>query len=279
MDLLGNEKTEEESAAEQNQDLKLSFLKEVDLWFGKKIQTGVDFVSRLTPKNRVVFFIILFLVIVSGIVSLNYGWIAISDIGPAHGGTYTEAVAGRPQFVNPVLATSNTADQDLVSLVFAPLFKIDDFGKLSPNLAKSYTKSEDNKIYTIYLRNDVLWQDKEKFTADDVIFTIQAIQNPEIKSSLEPTWRNIVAEKIDDYTIRLILPNPYAQFINNLTLSPLPEHIWAGVPSQEFFSDQTNKKPIGNGPFIFDSLTETSSGRVDSYTLTANSRYFWENLF
>ncbi|MEK7120061.1 MAG: ABC transporter substrate-binding protein [Patescibacteria group bacterium] len=206
--------------------------------------------------------------------SLNYGWIAISDIGPAHGGTYTEAVAGRPQFVNPIFATSNTADQDLVSLVFAPLFKIDDSGKLSPNLAKNYTKSEDNKVYTIYLRDDVLWQDKEKFIADDVIFTIQAIQNPEIKSSLEPTWRNIVAEKIDDYTIRLLLPNPYAQFINNLTLSPLPEHIWADVPPQEFFSNQTNKKPIGNGPFGFDALTETSSGRMDSYTLTANSRYF-----
>ena len=271
---LGNDKIEEENTTGQNQDLKPSLLKKTDLWFGKKIQIGIDFVSKLTPKNRVEFFIILFLVIVSGIISLNYGWIAISDIGPAHGGTYTEAVTGRPQFVNPILTTSNTADRDLVSLVFAPLFKIDDSGKLSPNLAKSYTKGEDGKIYTIYLRNDVLWQDKEKFTADDVVFTIQTIQNPEVKSSLEPTWRNIVAEKIDAYTIKLILPNPYAQFINNLTLSPLPEHIWANIPAQEFFSAQTNKKPIGNGPFIFDSLTETSSGQVDSYTLTANSRYF-----
>jgi peptide/nickel transport system substrate-binding protein len=274
MDLSKNEKTEEKDLAEQNQNLKLSFLKRIDLWLGKKIWAKINFISKLTSKNRVKFFIILFLVIISGMASLDYGWIAISDIGPAHGGTYTEAIVGRPQFINPIWATSNMTDQDLVALVFAPLFKIDDSGKLSPNLAKKYTRSENGKIYTIYLRDNVLWQDKEKFTADDVIFTIQTIQNPEIKSSLEPTWRNIIAEKIDDYTLRLILPNPYAQFINNLTLSPLPKHIWTSIPSQEFFSNQANKKPIGNGPFIFDSFTEDTSGHINSYTLKSNSRYF-----
>jgi len=274
MDSLESAKTEEEDSSEQNQNPEPSFLKKTDLWFGKKMQFLIDFVQTLNHKNKFAFFSILILVFVSGIISLNYGWMTISDVGPANGGTYTEAVVGRPQFINSILATSNTADQDLVSLIFSPLFKIDNSGKLSPNLAKSYTRSDDNKTYTIYLRDDVLWQDKEKFIADDVVFTIQTIQNPEIKSSLEPTWRNIVAEKIDDHTLRLILPNPYAQFVNNLTLSPLPKHIWQSIPPQGFFSDQNNTKPIGNGPFMFDSLTEDGSGHIDSYTLKSNSRYF-----
>src|SRR3989344_5531756 len=66
---------------------------------------------------------------------------------PAHGGTYTEGVVGAPRFVNPVLAISE-AGRDMAALVFSGLLKTEPDGSLSPDVASSYTISEDKRTYT-----------------------------------------------------------------------------------------------------------------------------------
>ena len=39
--------------------------------------------------------------------------------------------------------------------------------------------SDDNKTYTFSLRDDVKWSDGEPFTADDVVFTYEAMEKEE----------------------------------------------------------------------------------------------------
>ena len=66
---------------------------------------------------------------------------------PDVGGTYTEAVAGVPQFVNPLLAHYNQVDQDLVALVFNGLTRFNSDGSVEPDLAQSWTMSDDGLAY------------------------------------------------------------------------------------------------------------------------------------
>lgn len=69
------------------------------------------------------------------------------------------------------------------------------------DLADSYEKSEDGRHWVIRLRKDVVWHDGVPFTADDVIFTINAIQNPDTRSPYRVAWQGVTVTKISDYTL------------------------------------------------------------------------------
>ena len=56
---------------------------------------------------------------------------------PDVGGTYTEGIAGIPQFINPLLAQYNQVDQDLSALIFNGLTRFDGQGELQPDLPKA----------------------------------------------------------------------------------------------------------------------------------------------
>lgn len=249
-----------------------TFLHKINFWLGNRLRAIGFFIRHLTLHERLVFFALATVVVCSGLISVGYGWMAISEVGPAYGGSYTEAVVGHPQSMNPVLSLGNTADRDLVTLLYTPLFTNDKDGNLVPALASGYEVSSDQKTYTIHLNPDYQWQDGQPITADDVVFTVQLIQNPDVKSPLEPTWRNVAVEKIDDHTVAFHLPNPYAQFSNNLVFYPLPEHIWASVPTQGFLISATKIKPVGSGPFILNSINQGASDQIISATLSANHR-------
>ena len=100
---------------------------------------------------------------------------------PMDGGSITEGIVGTPRFINPVLAFSD-ADQDLVSLIYSGLMRKSINGTLIPDLAEKYEGSKDGLIYTFTLKNKIYFHDKKPITADDVIFTINKIKDPTIKS-------------------------------------------------------------------------------------------------
>ncbi len=103
---------------------------------------------------------------------------------PAVGGTYTEALVGAPELINPLFASVNDVDVDLARLVYSGLMKYDENQQLVPDLAASNALSEDKKTYTFTLRQDVTWHDGEPFTARDVAFTFERIQDPAVASPL-----------------------------------------------------------------------------------------------
>ena len=142
-----------------------------------------------------------------GFLSFSRTTISVPDVG----GTYSEGIAGVPQFINPLLAQYNQVDQDLTALIFNGLTRSDGRGGLDPDLARSWQVSEDGLVYLFKLRQDVRWHDNTPFTADDVIFTINLMKDPQFPGVpyLGELWRNVTVEKIDDYTLRFILPGQY----------------------------------------------------------------------
>jgi len=154
------------------------------------------------------------------------------------------------------------------------LFKYDNQGNLIPDLAKRYEIGEDGLSYSIFLKKNVHWHDGEKFSADDVIFTIKTIQDPEYNSPLRNIWQGVKMEKVDEFTILFKLNNVYAPFLHNLTAGILPKHLWAGISGQNFPLAVYNLKPIGSGPYKFKKFTKNKEGKIESMELIRNESFY-----
>lgn len=218
---------------------------------------------------------VLILVIIASLVGTVLGfYYHFTKKVPIPGGEYIEGIVGQPLYVNPVLAGSNDADADLAALIYSGLFKYDSDGKLVPDLAESYEVSDDKLTYTIHLKKDVKWHDGEPFTADDILFTTQVIQDPAYKSPLRQSWQGVGAEIADENTVRFILQTPYAFFLNNLTVGILPRHIWESVAPGSFPLAEYNLHPVGTGPYKFSDFEKDGEGNILSYTLEANENYY-----
>lgn len=191
---------------------------------------------------------------------------------PGQGGTLTEGIIGSPRFINPVLAASD-ADHDLTRLVFSGLLKPTPGGEYVPDLAQHYERSPDGTVYTFTLREGLTFHDGAPVTAEDVVFTITKIQDAAIKSPERANWDGVRVEKVDEHTVRFILPAPYAPFIKNAGVGILPAHLWKQVSADEFPYSELNTNPVGSGPFMVKSVERSPSGIPSSYMLAPFKNY------
>lgn len=196
---------------------------------------------------------------------------------PAHGGSLSEGILGEPRLINPLLAPASDADRDLASLMYSGLMRYNGQGKLVPDLAKSFPEiTSDGLSYSLTLRDDARWQDGVPITADDVIFTIQTIQNPDYGAAqpVRVAWQGVNVEKVNDHVVIFHLRVKYAQFTNNFTLGLLPKHLWQDVRPINFSLSELNIKPVGSGPYRFKSLTKDDLGHVASYKVQAWDEFY-----
>jgi peptide/nickel transport system substrate-binding protein len=198
---------------------------------------------------------------------------------PAAGGDYVEASVGTPQFINPILTSTNDADLDIIKLVFSGLMKTTSKGELVPDLASAYTVSDDGKTYTFTLRNGVTWHDGQPFTSKDVAATMALIENPDAKSTLAAQFKNVTVTTPDAHTVVFTLSVPFAPFLSMLTVGILPAHLWQDVKPGNVSRAELNIKPIGTGPFKFKSFTEDKNGAILSYTLVRNDNYYEKSAY
>ena len=229
-------------------------------------------IANLTSKERAVF--ICSIVLIS--IGIFGGLVHISDMYttsvPLFGGTYREGIVGSPRFVNPVLANSS-ADNDLVSLVYSGLAQVNQDGNLEPSLASSWDISPNGTVYTVALKPGLVFQDGKPLTANDVVFTIQKIQDPNLNSPLQVAWNGVTVSATDDHTVIFTLQKPYADFLSQLTLGILPEHIWKTIPDNDWQTSKFNTEPIGSGPYKLKHVSRSEIGIPQNYTLIAFKKF------
>lgn len=189
---------------------------------------------------------------------------------PEYGGSYVEGVAGSPMAVNPLLGQFNDVDKDLVALLFSGLTRLGEEGEVLPDLAQGWEVSDDGRQYTFHLRSGVRWHDGVPFSAEDVLFTLQALKAPDFPGppELAELWTRVRAEKKDELTLSFTLPEAFAPFLSYTNLGLLPAHLLRDVPAKALSESPFNASPIGTGPF---KLKEASIGYV---LLEANPEYY-----
>lgn len=220
--------------------------------------------------------------IAAAVLWLGGGWVVRHRVSvPDVGGRYVEGLVGSPQFVNPLFAPLNDVDSDLVRLIYSGLMRSDEKGVLTPDLAERYTLSDDKKVYTFYLRKNVTWHDNEQeaFTAKDVKFTFDLIQDRNVGSPLLVGFEGVDVKVVDDYTIQFTLVQPFSLFLSSLTVGILPEHIWSNIPVTQLRLAKNNLQPIGTGPYMFRRLSKNDTGYIDKYELTRFDRFYRQPAF
>ena len=228
--------------------------------------------ESMCPTERWAFYLLSALLVLSTFALMSQVHTKTTILVPSSGGKITEGVIGAPRFVNPVLAISQT-DKDLSELIYAGLMTRDTNGSLIPELAQSYTISDDALTYTFTLKPHLIFHDGTPLTTDDVLFTIQKAIQPDIKSPERANWEGVTIKKIDDTTITFSLEKPYAQFLQNTLLGILPEEHWGKLTADEFIFSKLNTEPIGSGPYKFTSAQHNTSGIPSSFTLERFTDY------
>ena len=134
-----------------------------------------------------------------------------------------------------------------------------------PWLAKSWEFSEDGKTVTFYLREDACWQDGVPITADDVVWQVNTILDPETASPMYGDYAGTIesVEALNETTVVFHLKEPTPDFLA-LVAGPwggalAPKHILEDVPHDELMTHWMNTEGptaehpdyVGSGPFKF----------------------------
>ncbi len=228
----------------------------------------------LEEKEKILFFILVFFVTGSfSFLAANF-YFDHTRMVPASGGIYVEGVVGSPRFINPVYADTSDIDRDITQFIFSGLLKYNAQGQLVPGLAESYEILQEGKVYEFTLKRNLVWEDSQPLTSDDVVFTIETIQNPEVNSPLRPLWLGVEVEKISDSVFQFRLKNASSVFLENCTVKIIPKHIWESISPKNFSLTSRNlKDPIGSGPYMMKNIAQDPQGNIISLELVRNPLY------
>jgi peptide/nickel transport system substrate-binding protein len=205
----------------------------------------------------------------------------IADGAPGHtGGRLVVALRSEPKTLNPVLVADDPS-RDLIRCVTADLIHINRGSlKTEPSLAKSWKVSPDGRQYTLHLRRGLRFSDGKPFDADDVVFSFQVYLDEKIDSPqrdlLVVGGKPIVVVKVDQYTVRFELTQPYAaaeRLFDGVAI--LPRHLLetsyrAGTFSQAWNLSMPVNQFAGLGPFR---LKEYVPGQ---HVVLERNPYYWK---
>ena len=189
------------------------------------------------------------------------------------GGTYSEATVGRVNSMNPLFATTSS-ERVLSKLMFATLVSVDYSGHPGPQLAESVVPSEGGKVWTLKLRDGLKWSDGEPLTVDDVMFTLELIQNPAVNTIYEANLEGVKVSQNDLGEVVFRLPASYADFMSALAIPILPRHVLAEVPVKTLAEAEFSTSPITSGAFSFNALQTMPTEGESVYYLSANQDYY-----
>jgi peptide/nickel transport system substrate-binding protein len=164
-----------------------------------------------------------------------------------------------PTLLNPHFATG-TKDQDGSRIFYEPLAGWDAEGNLFPVLAAEIPTREngglaaDGKSVVWKLKQGVKWHDGKPFTADDVVFNWEFASDPATAAVWSGTYKDVKVEKIDDFTVRVIFPQPtpfWADAFIGTAGMIIPKHLFVDYKGAKSREAPTNLKPVGTGAFRF----------------------------
>ncbi|SFT77027.1 ABC transporter substrate-binding protein [Mesorhizobium sp. YR577] len=168
----------------------------------------------------------------------------------------TDLVLGvvlEPPHLDPTAGAAAAIDEVVYANVFEGLTRIGSKGEVLPDLAESWTVSDDGKVYTFKLHTGVKFHDGTDFNADDVKFSLDRARAENSTNAQKGLFAAIdTVEVVDPATVKVTLKQPQGSFLYNLG--------WGDAVIVAPESAETNKEePIGTGPFKFESWAKGSS--------------------
>lgn len=201
---------------------------------------------------------------------------ASDDASDAGGGGGELSIGTTADVVNfnPLVGNSRT-DTWVTNLMYPAMMTLDDEGAKVPALATEWAYGDDGLTAWIELRDDMEWSDGEPLTAEDVIFTIDAIKAEQLGTVAGMIGAYESATAVSDTRIEFTLSRPDGAFLNSIGfwMPIVPEHVFGQAPAVGDFANDSDW--VSAGPFV---LTQVERGQryvleaVDSYPLADGGR-------
>lgn len=164
---------------------------------------------------------------------------------PKHGGILSYGLVGDPPSLDPHVQ-KGAADATVKNLIYSRLLTWDREMNLVPELAESWEIEDDlNILFT--LREGVLFHNGAEMTSEDVVFSFERMQDPDLGSSAAGAFEGVALEAVDTYSVRMTLPSPNAAIFQNLARTD------AFVVNKEWVEGgaDLNQEMMGTGPFTY----------------------------
>ncbi len=192
----------------------------------------------------------------------------------AGGGTVVFVISEEPAGLNRYLASAaivrQVSDATLIGLT-EPNEKGEYVARLAADLP---TISEDLKTVTWKLREGLKWSDGKSLTSDDILFTWEAVSNPNSGAFSETGGFDLIEsiDTPDDLTAVVHYSEPFTGYLGQFAAGLLPRHA-TGEP-EAMTTWEWNMKPVTAGPFIVANAEDWRSG--ESITMERNPNYYEE---
>ncbi|MGH7277231.1 MAG: peptide-binding protein, partial [Candidatus Rokuibacteriota bacterium] len=190
---------------------------------------------------------------------------------PAYGDTLIEASIANISGLIPNV-TSDQASHEVGSLIYTGLVMRDRDLNIVGDLAESWEFSKDCLNLTFRLRKNARWHDGKPFTADDVVFTWEAMVNPKTPTAYREDFLAVKSVAAPDpHTVRVAYTAPYAKALQSWEMWMLPRHLLQTYVQEGKLREapQNRVSPVGTGPYRFQ---EWKSG--EKVVLTENADYY-----
>jgi peptide/nickel transport system substrate-binding protein len=172
--------------------------------------------------------------------------------GGPPGGVLIVLADREPDELNPLTFSSTPAYQ-AVHLMFRRLARRDStLSGYAPDLANAW-RMEGDSMLVLELRNDVLWHDGTRVTAEDVVFTIDRQRDPLTASPRQADVAAVTAVSArDSFTVEVRLSRTGPYTVNALLeVVPVPRHLLADVAPAQMRTAPFSRNPVGNGFYRF----------------------------
>jgi len=229
--------------------------------------------KSLTQKERGVSLLFLIVFIFSGYQIFSGGELIKKSTQDT---IYSEGMVGEIIHLSPIFTEFNEVDADISSLIFSGLVRYNaQTGEFEEDIA-THTLSEDQLTYNFVLKNEILWQDGEPVSAEDLYYTYaEVIQSPDFNNPvLKSNFEGVEIELVNSREISFTLNSPNSFFFTALTVGILPQHILSEVPVAELDTHEFNRQPIGTGPYVVMSPYEFGPTGEMSVVLGKNDLYY-----
>lgn len=201
------------------------------------------------------------------------------NVSGKHGGTLVSAILADVKSFNTLVFNDDTG-QMLNQLMNPGLTQLNlATQQAEPALAKSWETSKDSLTWTFHLRKGVKWSDGHPFTADDVMFTMQIINDPNVKTSSQDALLEgrIVWTKLDDYTVQAKLPEFFVSLLRQLdgpTAPMIPKHKWENVYKAGKFKEAMQVSMDPKDYITLGAFTLKSYNAGQNFTIRRNPHYW-----
>lgn len=160
-------------------------------------------------------------------------------------------------------ASIATHERAIQQNIFDTLIDLDrNYQPTVPALATAWRYEDDTNLL-VELRRGVTFHDGRPFTAADVVFTFERILDSTEPIGLNTWFAGTMSgiEKVDDFTVRITTPEPYAPLVANLTRA----HIISKEAFEEMGVEAYGRNPVGTGPFRYASWTTGEQVVLEAY--------------